>query len=279
MGERMLRPASVFGAGFGRIIAAVVLLWLASTEAQSQDTSRAFLATPTIRFCYQDTELFPNYIGEGASKPATAPGVNIELYDLVAAEVGASVAYMRYSWNRCLALLTAGRVDSVIASYTEERARIADYPMANGLPDSNKRITTSGYYLYHRGSEPFWDGSRFLKSAITVGAPMGYSIVEDLSQRDVKVLEAGTTASLLTLLRYGRIDAIAVPGSTTDALIRNDVTQFAMIVKDPVPLRQSAYYIAFSKTFAEEEAALVHAIWDALPAVRTENRERILATY
>lgn len=248
-----------------------------SLPAISQDADTAGRAK--VRFCYQDSELYPNYTGTGSAKPSILPGVNIELYDLVAKKAGAQVSYSRFSWNRCVALLTAGRVDSLIASFNPERVRFAAFPMINGQPDPEKRITTSGYYLYHLGNRPLWDGTKFVDPSITVAAPLGYSIVRDLMDRNINVVEAGTTAGLLKLLRVGRFDAIAVPGSTADTIIRNDITQFAMIVKDPAPLRKSPYFIVFSKAFAAGNRALVEAFWNTVPDVRTRFRDQIIAKY
>ena len=234
----------------------------------------------TIRFCYQDIELYPNYMGEGAEVPSEKPGVNIELYNLVAANAGAAVQYFRYSWNRCIALLTAGRVDSLIASYNTERASLAKFPQANGQLDASKRITTSGYYLYHlKNDTTYWDGEKLLDPSISIGAPLGYSIVNDLRAMNANVTEAGTTGSLLNLLLYGRFDAIAAPGSTTQAMIRADITRLINVVRDPAPLKQSAYYIVFSDSFAARNPALVEEIWNQSKLVREQFREELLLKY
>lgn len=235
---------------------------------------------PTIRFCYQDIELYPNYMGEGSAVPSAKPGVNIELYNLVAANAGAAVQYFRYSWNRCLALLTAGRVDSLIASYNAERASLAKFPQNHDQLDASKRITTSGYYLYHlKNGTTYWDGEKLLDSSISIGAPLGYSIVNDLRAMNANVTEAGTTGSLLNLLLYGRFDAIAAPGSTTQAMIRADITRLINVVRDPAPLKQSAYYIVFSDSFAAQNPALVEEIWNQSKLVREQFREELLLKY
>lgn len=251
-------------------------LLLAHPATAQQETERP---QGGFVFCYQDTELFPNYMGAGTAVPETRPGVNIELVDLVGEQVDVPVHYVRYSWNRCLALMTAGRVDSVIASYTDDRAEIAVYPMAGTVPDAERRLTTSGYYLYHRKDSQQWDGERFADPDITIAAPLGYSIVRDLNRLNMAVVEASTTEGLLNLLIYSRIDAVAAPGSTADAIRRNDVTKYASIVKDPAPLRQSPYFIVFSKQFAETNPALVERVWAAVPNVRRTYRASLLEAY
>ncbi len=264
-----------------RTIGAVYSIFLVFTTAAwpQENPVRQQEKQLTLRFCYQDTDLYPNYTGKGSKRPDNLPGVNIELLELATARAGVSLEYFRFSWNRCMALLAVSRVDSVIASYNSERAVFAEFPIKDGTLDTDKRITTSGYYLYHRGSTPFWDGDKFVDPSIMVAAPTGYSIVRRLREKNIEVIEAGTTDSLLNMLRVGRIDAIAAPGSTADTFIRHDITRYSMITKDPAPLKESPYFVVFSKAFARENPETVNSIWAALPSLREEFHDRILAKY
>lgn len=241
--------------------------------AQNDATQKKF------RFCYQDVELFPAYTENSPNKPATNPGVDIEIIDLVAAQVGVDVEYFRYSWNRCLALLKAGRIDSVIASYNEDRTEIARFPMDYDIPDIQKRITTASYYLYHLGQEPMWDGTLLLDPGIVVAAPLGYSIVRVLNSYGFNVMETSTTVELLNLLTYNRVDAVAAPGNAADEIIRSDFTRYSEVVKDPIPLRENAYFVVFSHQYTNENPALVRAFWGAMPGVIDAHRDTILKKY
>lgn len=249
-------------------------------SADALDNAEQNADTPTIRFCYQDIDLYPNYTGAGSEKPDMMPGAIIELYELTVAASGAKVEFFRYSWNRCVALLTAGRVDSVVASYIPDRESFAVFPMQDGQPDRNKRLTTSAYHLYHMDKDrEFWDGSSFSDPNITVAASLGYSVVRHLRNQGINVVEAGNTASLLQLLLYGRIDAIAVPDTTADTLIRREVTRYSEVKKDPMPLKESPYFIVFSHTFAANHKALVERVWSNSENVRTDYRSQILEKY
>lgn len=232
-----------------------------------------------LRFCYQDIELFPNYVGDSPEKPADKPGVNIEMLELVAARVGLSITFMRYSWNRCLALLKAGRADSVIASYNEARAAIAAYPIKDGTLNTEQRITTSGYYLYHQNATPLWDGQRFLKSDIVIAAPRGYSIVADLRAKNIEVVEASTAENLLALLQFNRVDAVAAPGRATDAVIRREITRYVSVIKDPAPLKESPYFIVFSHAFYARNREIVEAVWQASEAIRQSDLRALTEKY
>lgn len=232
-----------------------------------------------ILFCYQNTELYPNYIGSGSAKPESKPGVAIELLDLIAADAGVSFRYVRYPWNRCLALMAAGRLDSVLASYTQERARLAVFPMQGARPDLTKSLVSSSYFLFHRSGQRQWDGKEFTNPAITVAAPLGYSIVGDLQAKNISVMEAGTTKDLLDLLIYNRVDAVAAPGTAADAIIRDDVTKYSSINKDPIPLRESPNFIVFSHRFATENNETVERVWQSAMKIRDTQRDAILKKY
>lgn len=262
---------------------AIACIWLTAFVCQHPlhaDEVDAPINTPKIRFCYQDTELFPAYLGNGNIVPAERPGVDIELYQIIAERAGAEINFERYSWNRCLALLSAGRIDSVISSYRVDRAAYADFPMKAGGLNRDQRITMSGYYLYHtKKSITLWDGEKLTDPSISIGAPLGYSIVADLRAMNAKVTEAGTTDSLLNLLRYNRFDAVAAPGNMTDAIIRSDFTRYSDIVRDPVPLKENDYFIIFSKKFTSQHSVLVKDIWAFSETVREQFREALLAKY
>lgn len=233
----------------------------------------------TITFCYQNKELFPNYMGEQNTKAARNPGINIELVDQIALSLNLDVQYVRYPWNRCLALLKAGRVDSLIASYNESRAKYAIYPMNGNNLDVEKRINTLGYYMYHTAGSPVWNGIGLTNSNAVVAAPLGYSVVNVLRSIGINVVETGSPDDVLKLLLYKRVDAIAAPGTTADALIRADITKYGDIKKDPIPITERPYFIVFSQKFSGQYPELTKAIWQQTTSVRTAYRQQLVDKY
>ncbi len=232
-----------------------------------------------MTFCYQDKELFPNYMGEQNTKIANKPGINIELVDQIALNLNLNVQYVRYSWNRCLALLKASRVDSLIASYNEDRAEYAVYPVTGNGLDIEKRINTLGYYMYHTAGSPVWNGEGLIDTTTMVAAPLGYSVVKILRDLGINVVETSSPEDTLKLLLHKRVDAIAVPGTTADALIRADITKYSDIKKDPIPITQRDYFIVFSRKFSDLNPVLTKAIWQQTSSVRTTYRQQLIDKY
>ncbi len=233
----------------------------------------------TLRFCYQDKELFPNYMGETNTKLADRPGINIELVDQIALNLNLNVLYVRYSWNRCLALLKVGRVDSLIASYNKDRAEYAVYPLAGEGLDIENRINTLGYYMYHNAGPPIWNGEGLIDTKAVVAAPLGYSVVKVLRDIGINVVETGSPEDILKLLLHRRVDAIAAPGTTADALIRADITRYSDIEKDPIPITKRPYFIVFSQKFSDVNPALTKAIWQQTANVRSAYRQQLIDKY
>ncbi|WP_262693220.1 substrate-binding periplasmic protein [Kordiimonas aquimaris] len=232
-----------------------------------------------LRFCYQDTELFPAYTGDGPQKPLTFPGVDIELLDTMAENLGVTVQYFRFSWNRCLALLKAGRIDSVIASFSEDRKDIARFPMKGAQPDDSFHLTSSGYYLYHLGEQPIWDGYQLLDPGLMIATPLGYSIGRVLKNRNFNIIETSTTRELLSLLLYKRVDAVAAPGNAADAILRNEPEQYKGIYRDATPIQENLYYLVFSYQFAAENPDLTKAFWQQMLQARIVRRDLVTNKY
>lgn len=245
--------------GWKRIAACAALAFTAwvGVGAQGDKALQPFV------FCYQDIELFPNYTGPSADVPEDDRGVVVELVELTAQRAGLKPTFVRHPWNRCLSLMRQGLVDSVVASYREERLPSVVYPLKDGEPDITKLITFSGYYLYQRaGSPDQWDGTRFTSGELIIGAPLGYSITTELKNQGHEIVTASSTKGLLQMLAHGRLGAVAAPGAAADNLIRSTPELFSDIRKVAAPLKINPYFIVFSHAFHAAHPDKVNRVWD-----------------
>lgn len=231
-------------------------------------------------FCYEDIELYPNFVGSGSKVPTVAPGVSIDLMKLIGDKVGLDVKFVRFPWKRCLVLLEIGRVNGVIASYSKNRLAFGKFPMAFGIPDKSRRISTAGYYLYQlEGQPPLWDGESFAQTEGLIGAPLGYSIVDTLRGQGVKVIEAGNAIGLLYMLKRGRVSAVAAPGQATDAVIKRAPEYFSGITRSNKPLQVKPYYIMLSNQFVKKSPQKAEEIWSATKLLRESVSDQIIQQY
>ena len=122
------------------------------------------------------------------------------------------VEIVRMPWRRCLEVeLRQGLADGAfLASYQAEREQYGAYPRLDGLLDSERRYNNAGYFCYRRrNSAVSWDGRTVAGLNRAIGAPRGYSVVQDLRAAGYTVEESDNTLADLRKLNAGRLDLVA----------------------------------------------------------------------
>lgn len=260
-----------------RTVLALLAAWLAIVAQPGQ----ALAERVTLRLAYEDRELFPYYLGAGPSIPEQ-PGLSIEMVRLLATQIPElDIVLQRMPWRRCLNNLQSGDADALIASYSDERRSIGLYPMRSGKLDDGARIDTRRYFFYvRRGSAVTWDGHKLSGSERPIGAPNGYSIVDDLKRSGHSVEESPSTLNDLSKLVLGRVGAVAAQESIGDFYWRHRTHNFqAQVIKLPVPISTKDYYLMLSHQFAEKHPELTTKIWRAVRQIREKHADAILSRY
>lgn len=245
-----------------------------------------YSSTVNLRIAYEDKAQPPYYIGEGSAIPVKNPGISIEILKEVEKRIkNLKIEFVRYPWPRCLQNLKDNKVDGIFnSSYTSERAEaIGWYPTINGLRngpvDSNKKIASISYYLYvNRDSKITWDGNRINGLKGSVGAMIGYSIVDDLKKMGYKVEEAISTELNLKKLIANRIEILALQEVTADSFIESN-NSYSSIKKLEPALESKDYYLMLSDKFVKDNPKLSREIWDAIELVRKEKLDLLLKSY
>ena len=161
-----------------RVWTAIAIL-LSCLWAPSALAASLFLAT-------DDTPGNPWIMGGGSHFQENSPGLEIELYRLMAKGLNLELRVVRLPWKRCLADLKHGRVDGIFpASFKPERLSLGRFPTQNGKIDPSRKSRDSAYFLYTNIASPLgWDGQSFVNMHLmerqTVGVPLGGSIATDL---------------------------------------------------------------------------------------------------
>lgn len=256
-----------------RIVFGLLLIWLSSTVAGAETIS--FLAG------YEDKEQPPYYMGMGQDVLAINPGVSVEIVKLLEQHIpGLKVAFVRMPWKRCLSELQTGSTDGAFnASFKPERLEMGVYPMKNGEVDTSRRLTTISYSLYKmKNAALSWDGLKFINLTGMLGAPLGYSIVDDLRKLGAQVDEASGTRQNFEKLLKGRVQGVAAQDVTGDALLAQNPA-FKDIVKVEVPIVTKPYYLMISKQFVAKNPRLAETIWDTIGMLREKELNNIAAKY
>lgn len=227
----------------------------------------------------------PYYMGEGVKIPAL-PGVAVEMVIMLEEYIdGLKVVPKRFPWKRCLRALELNRVDGIFnASYKKKRLQFGYYPTTdgtlNGPVNTSCRITTIQYCLYvKKDSTISWDGNKFSNLKGAVGAPSGYSIVNDLEKLGVSVdVSPHTRYDFLKLLK-NRIVAVAAQDITGDALLNSYPVEFNDIKKLDPPLKTKPYYLMLSKQFVSKHPKLSQKIWETIKIIRETRLADIAKKY
>lgn len=223
------------------------------------------LAAPPIRIC--------------ANQALGEPGDSNSAYRLVRMALAQlpqlSAEFILLPWQRCLSEAAAGRFDAVLsASHTAERAQGLLYPYdAKGQPDAALRMFHVGYVLLRRRDSPVsWDGERFQGSSArtgeAIGAERGYSIVQFARERGATVEDRYPQfGSLADSLKLRRIAAMLVNQESAAQLLADPAWSQGYEISGPT-LQQRAYFLPFSRAFADAHPQTVAQVWQALARAR-----------
>lgn len=227
-------------------------------------------AAATLKLAYSDIQSFPFQMGHGRDTPFP-PGLSIDIINKVASTLDIDIEYQRLPGKRVLQYIKSGKVDGgFIFSYNPQRAEYARYPMANGVPDSSKRIATIGYYFYKLKGQPFeWDGVSFSGSKRKlVGAHLGFSIVKELKNKSIHVEEVKTTEQLFHMLETKRLPSIAIQDTTAQAYLNEN--RVLNVERVEPAIKTKDYYLTFSRKFVGNNPELVKKIWQSIAVLRED---------
>jgi polar amino acid transport system substrate-binding protein len=237
------------------------------------------IAATKLVIAYEDKQQFPNYLGNSTEIESTRPGIHVELVRMTAAEIGIELELVRQPWKRALDNLKKGEVDGVFSgSFSKDRMELGVYPMAGDVPDESLRIGTTSYSLYKaKGSLVNWDGKAMSGLTGSVSAPAGYSIVAELKKMNVPVEESPSTTQDLTLLKAGRVEAVAAQEITADQILKK--AEFASIEKVSPPLVTKSYFLIFSHQLMARDPDLAKKFWTVLAKNRAAKADEMAAKY
>ena len=216
-----------------------------------------------LRFCYENKELPPHYMGMGLTVPKVKPGAVIDIMQHLDNTLSnVTIVYIREPWKRCLKDLKLGKVDAVIGRYTNERNEFAQYPMADDINLNNALAfsRTSSCLIYHKDLNVKWDGKQLISSH-TIGAavPRGYSVAKDLVQLGVDIYETPNIELAHELLFSGRVQM-----SLSNCDLKNKPDD---IVENPNPISETTGYLIFSQIFYKNTPKAAEYIWRKLSEI------------
>jgi polar amino acid transport system substrate-binding protein len=232
-----------------------------------------------IDFAYSTEPAPPFQMGVGEAAPAR-PGAGVELVREVAEKIGCTAHFIRLPNIRVLTETQGGRHDAAFMySYNPEReAGGLVYPLRDGKPDHDRRMTTQHYFLYRlKGSAIDWDGQHISHLDAPIGVNTGWSIGRDLRARGIAVEEVPNARQNLDKLHAGRIAAYATEDEPAQAAMRIGIDDNVEAI--PTPLTSKDNFVMFSRAFYAQHADIAERFWRELALRRDEALARLLPSY
>ncbi len=246
------------------VVLVFMLLWSAVAMAVS------------LRLATDDTPGNPWIMGGGSAFHNESPGIEIELYRIMADRLSLTLHLVRLPWKRCLNDLEHGRLDGIFpTSFKPERLSIGVYPTRNGKIDPSRESRESSYHLYCRATSPIdWDGQAFVNLSQmgrrTIGVPLAWSIATELRGMGIDLLEKPSPMELLVILEKGGLAGVVCLDTVIDTYIAQSPHRFTAIKKVFPPVAQKAYFLMLSNHFVGRYPHLSQKIWDTIAAIRTD---------
>jgi hypothetical protein len=203
---------------------------------------------------------------DGKTRPSNIP--YLQKLQTIANQNNIKIKFKPMPWNRALLMIEYGRSDGVInASYKEERAKYAHYPMIKGKVDGSRRLNPGEtYYIYKNVSSNIkWDGEKFQGDNLKVGAIEKYAVIEDLKKyTNLKIVTNAKLVSLIKELMDEKLSAIAQMQTEMDALFETNPEFRTKIIRLKEPVRKKDYHIIWSKKTYKEKKQEMDIIWNGL---------------
>ncbi len=218
----------------------------------------------TITICTDNNLWYPfTYMENNRSK-----GLHVDIVRLACNQIDWQCKFTPLPWKRCLSYMKRGGVDGVVsASYKPKRADYMHYPP--GAEKDKKSIwrVTQAEYVVVTALE---SGYQFTGDLTTlpqpVRAPLGYSIVDDLTKSGVEVTtQRHAIDNFVSLAHSKRGSVISI---TTNARYINQQGELKNSFKIHSPeIKSKSYYMAFSKksTISPHDKGL---LWQAIVDIR-----------
>ena len=232
--------------------------------------SSSFSAS-AITLCYDDGEQYPWITKNGK-------GFNIILLEMVAAETGEKLELISMPWKRCLEGVAKGDIAGAFAaSYTDDRAKYAVYPMAVGKLDHTRRLHTDGYTLLRlKGSSVGWDGSKFSNLTGPIGTQVAYSIASDIVGWGATVdSNSDTPETLLRRFGAGQLQAIALLTGEAQFALRKPYLAGKVEIVSP-PLSEKPYFVIFGRGYYDKNRKTADDLWSMIAKVRESEEYKTL---
>jgi hypothetical protein len=228
------------------------------------------MAAESITICTENKAFRPITYPD---KARPAPGQQL-IYD-AAAKLNLPLAEVFASWRDCQKWADQNKVQAIAgAGFAAININVAVFPMRGHFPDTDKALGRVRTSLFRRaGSTVDLRDGRFIDLKTPVGILNAYQVnslsvakfggTPDDNSRDIH--------SLAQRLLGGRLDLVAAGDDLVELVQRNYVGKIEVLAE---PLDHEHYYLAFSKSFYQQQQGVAEAIWQQIADIRQQSKQK-----
>lgn len=201
-------------------------------------------------------------------KQKKAAGLHVSIVAKALESKNYQYSFTPLSWERCLLGAENGEFDAVVsASYKDKRAEYLHYPAdAKSTKRSESRISQVEYVVVSSKGDDFVFTGDIRQLPTPVRATKGYSIVDDLIEKGLKVeTSKGDTNNLRKLIRDQKGVVITLPEMAS--YLSQQPRYHNKIKIHSIPVKSKSYYMPFSKKSKVSKNEQL-AIWKEIAQIR-----------
>jgi len=206
--------------------------------------SMGTVSAKEIKICTDKNHWCPFTYADGKK----AAGTHIEIVEKALTSLGHKVVFTPLPWLRCLKKAAHGQFHAVVsASYKPDRAELFNYPRdAATVVRSEFLISQAEYVVVSDASSSY----KFKGDLATIPTPvrsvLGYSIIDYLDDKNIKVTSGRNTPSNVRELVRRKVGVVVMTSQTARFL--NSSGEFSgLLTVHPTPIRSKSYFIIFPK--------------------------------
>lgn len=227
-------------------------------------------------------ESIPGVSADGDILDPARPGFRVKVISDSAARCKLSPKFLPLPWPRALEMLKSGGIEAIFAaSFNDERAGFAAFPLNKDQPDPSRAFRSQIYNLFvYNGSEMNWDGRELVSKDRRVIVERGSAAVELAKRFEAEAVQVSGYNSMLKMLSEKRAPGLIAVDSHIQSVFSKEpqLSKSIRRLTPPVEVRNS--YVAFSKAFYSKHAEEVECFWKALADIRaTESYKQLVRSY
>jgi polar amino acid transport system substrate-binding protein len=217
----------------------------------------------TLKFCYEDKELAPSYMGRGLIVPTESPGVVIEILRMAEQKFESlTIEYIRQPWQRCLHDMKRNKVDAVVASFREYRTEFLTFPMGTE-GEVDKTLAMNEFGRCYVGDKNFIRDLEDPSKILNLAVPNGYSSAKSVDESKFAKVATPSQLDAFELVNKRVVDGAIGLCMINGFPIKAFPYSTKLHAKYP-PFDKSYGYLAFSKLFYANNPQLAKQLWQEM---------------